>query len=97
MDPIDVDRTGDRHRGQVDGIFWPGEECFEYGEVIAREYWQPSDGILVGDTPVDVETGRNAGVHTVAVLGGFRTRKELEASQPDRIVEDLHELIRLYK
>lgn len=56
----------------------------------------PGEGLLVGDTPVDVETGRNAGVHTVAVLGGFRTREELESSDPDRIVESLHELIRLY-
>jgi len=56
----------------------------------------PHEGIFVGDTPVDVETGRRAHVHTVAVLGGFRTRSELEESTPDRIVESLHEVVRLY-
>lgn len=56
----------------------------------------PGEGILVGDTPVDIETGRVAGVHTVAVLGGFRNRRELEEANPDRIVDSLHELVRSY-
>ncbi len=57
----------------------------------------PEEGILVGDTPVDVEAGRAAAVHTVAVSGGFRTREELEPHSPDVIVDSLHELIRLYR
>ncbi len=49
----------------------------------------PGEGILVGDLPIDVETGRAAGVYTVALLGGFGTREELEASSPDLILDDL--------
>jgi phosphoglycolate phosphatase len=56
----------------------------------------PTEGILVGDMPVDVETGRAAGVHTVSVLGGFADREELEAAGPDRIAENLYEVARLF-
>jgi phosphoglycolate phosphatase len=53
-------------------------------------------GVLVGDLPVDVETGKAAGIHTVAVLGGFGTEEELVASDPDRIISTLHDLPKLY-
>jgi phosphoglycolate phosphatase len=56
----------------------------------------PGEGILVGDLPIDVETGRAAGVYTVALLGGFGTREELEASSPDLMIEDLWALRRLF-
>jgi phosphoglycolate phosphatase len=56
----------------------------------------PNEGILAGDLPVDVETGRAAGVYTVALLGGFGTREELEASSPDLLLENLDELARRF-
>ncbi len=64
----------------------------------AMEHFEltPGECALVGDTPVDIETGRAAGVFTVAVLGGFRTREELEAASPDVIINDLTELSPLF-
>jgi len=63
----------------------------------AEEFGHPrSAGVLVGDLPVDVETGRAAGVHTVAVLGGFGTREDLLASGPDTLIESLHDLPELF-
>lgn len=41
---------------------------------------------FVGDTNVDVHTGRNAGMVTVGVLWGFRDREELETAGADAIV-----------
>ena len=52
----------------------------------------PNEGVLVGDLPVDVETGRAAGVYTVAVLGGFGTREGLVAASPDLLLDSLREL-----
>lgn len=40
----------------------------------------PEEFLYVGDTSVDMQTGRAAGMHPVGVLWGFRTRKELEES-----------------
>lgn len=48
--------------------------------------------IYVGDTNTDMHTGLNAGVRTVGVLWGFRTREELEACGPWKIVSDPEEL-----
>ncbi|MFH1681782.1 MAG: HAD-IA family hydrolase, partial [Candidatus Eisenbacteria bacterium] len=56
----------------------------------------PRDGILVGDHPVDIETGRAASVYTVALLGGFATREEIEACAPDLLLENLPELVRRF-
>lgn len=44
--------------------------------------------IYVGDSCVDMETGKNAGVRTVGVSWGFRPRTELEAYKPDFIADD---------
>ena len=46
------------------------------------EEWglKPSEVIYVGDSDVDVETARNAGVDCAAVCWGFRTEDELRAA-----------------
>ena len=51
------------------------------------------EAVLVGDSAMDVETGKNAGIQTAAVTYGFGSREEIEAAQPDFILEDLGELI----
>ena len=48
--------------------------------------------IYVGDTNTDMQTGLNAGVRTIGVLWGFRTREELAAYDPWRIVSTPEEL-----
>ena len=49
--------------------------------------------IYVGDTSVDMQTGKNAGLYSVGVLWGFRCRKELEESGADVIVTKPHEIL----
>jgi len=48
--------------------------------------------LFIGDMTVDVETGKNAGVHTCAVTYGFDPRSKLEKSRPDFLIDDLIEL-----
>ena len=43
--------------------------------------------VFIGDSPVDVETGRRAGVLTVAVTHGLADAQELDAAAPDETVE----------
>lgn len=43
--------------------------------------------MYVGDTDVDMKTGKAAGLFTVGVLWGFRERKELEENHADAIAE----------
>ena len=51
------------------------------------------EALLIGDSATDIETGRNAGLKTLAVTYGFGSREEIETSKPDFILNDLEELI----
>ena len=59
------------------------------------------DVIYVGDSEVDVQTARNAGIPCLSVLWGFRDREEIRAEggslfcgDPSLLVEKLEEMIR---
>lgn len=51
--------------------------------------------IYLGDTSVDMQTAKNAGLTAVGALWGFRTREELEESGADHIIETPEQLIAL--
>ena len=51
--------------------------------------------IYVGDTNVDMQTGKGAGMFTVGVLWGFRTKEELEENHADAVIGHPRELLQL--
>lgn len=50
------------------------------------------DVIYCGDSDVDMQTGSGAGVKTIGVTWGFRTREELEAYGPYALVDHPNEI-----
>ncbi len=54
----------------------------------------PSQAVMIGDLPGDVEAGKMAGTSTIAILGklGQYTRDYLEKSQPDLLLDSLEDL-----
>jgi phosphoglycolate phosphatase len=56
---------------------------------------RPEEAAMVGDSHVDVETGRNAGLWTVGVNYGFAPHTLLE-SPPDVLVDAPHELAEFF-
>jgi phosphoglycolate phosphatase len=52
----------------------------------------PSETMMVGDSPVDIEAGKAAGTFTCGVAGGFRSKEQLEAAGCDLLIDDLLEL-----
>lgn len=50
------------------------------------------DTVYCGDSDVDMQTGMNAGVRTIGVTWGFRTREELSAYNPWLLVENPAEI-----
>lgn len=56
----------------------------------------PAECAMVGDTPVDVQTAKNAGFLSVAVSWGYRPRTDLEAACPDFIVDRVNDLVPLF-
>lgn len=51
--------------------------------------------LFIGDSPVDIEAGRAAGVETVVVLHGLADMDELRAGSPSAIARDFTELLDL--
>ena len=53
----------------------------------------PDDTLLIGDSPIDVSTGRNAGVLTIVVTHGFSDEAELREASPDALVSHFNGLL----
>ena len=51
-----------------------------------------SNTLIVGDTEMDIECGRNAGARTCAVSYGYRTAEELKALSPDFLIDNIAKL-----
>ncbi len=66
-------------------------------ELMVRERFDASQTLMVGDSLIDIETGRNAGVLTVILAHGFQDREALTAALPDALVADLPEFLALAK
>ena len=63
--------------------------------VLAAAGAEPEQAVLIGDSPIDVETGRRAGVPTAALAHGLADRAVLDAAQPTWLVADMRELLAL--
>ena len=55
----------------------------------------PDEVVYVGDSEVDIETSRNAGVECVAVTWGFRDKCVLESLSPEYIIDKPSQLMEL--
>lgn len=64
-------------------------------EIVARMGEGPGSPWMVGDSGIDVETGRAAGARTIGCAWGLRGREELERAGVDHLVEDPAEIPRL--
>jgi len=54
-----------------------------------------AETLFVGDSPIDVETGRNAGVFTVILTHGFAAESDIRSAVPDAVIGHFQELIEL--
>lgn len=52
-----------------------------------------AEAIFIGDSVVDMQAGRNAGILTVAIKHGYGEEKDLLDTGPDLIVEDFNEFM----
>ncbi len=71
----------------------PHPECVE---ILLKDFAvTKEDAIMIGDSDVDIATGKNAGISTCAVSWGFKSREELLALEPDYLVDNTDELLRI--
>ena len=53
--------------------------------------------IYIGDSPMDIQAARNAGVFSVGYLFNLERREQLEKEKPNRIIDDLRQVEALVK
>lgn len=58
---------------------------------------EASEALYIGDSEVDLKTGRAAGMQTVLVSWGFRSREELVDAGADRIADSADEILDMIK
>lgn len=67
-----------------------------YGDILKKILkkfsLKPSQAVYIGDMALDVETGKNANVKTIAVVTGSCSRREICVSRPFKTAKDLIEV-----
>ncbi len=61
-------------------------------ETLERLGHDPADAVMIGDSDTDILSGKHAGAVSVAVLWGFRSRRQLEDLEPGHFVASVAEL-----
>ena len=56
---------------------------------------KPEETLMIGDTELDIQCGKNAGARTCAVLYGYRSKEVLAEEKPDYVISNISELKRI--
>lgn len=63
--------------------------------ILSKLGFKARQALVVGDAPVDVTMGRNAGTKTCAVTYGNGSLDELKNAQPDYLVNDFRKILEI--
>lgn len=67
-------------------------------EVYLREKkYKTEEIIIVGDSPEEVEIGKQLGIKSIAIVKGFYDKSRLVKSKPDYLIEDLKAILKIIK
>lgn len=55
----------------------------------------PEETLMVGDSELDIQCGKNAGTMTCGVSYGYRTKEFLMTEKPDFLISDIRELLHI--
>ncbi len=62
-------------------------------KIIAEFRIKKDECLYVGDSPIDILTGKAAGIKTIGVTTGVATIQQLKEAKPDGIIPDLRKLL----
>ncbi len=60
-------------------------------EELTGHRFEPEHGVIIGDSPRDIECARSNGMHVIAVATGGSSREELADHSPDLLLSSLEE------
>lgn len=100
-EPMAVDIVNALFEEQMQGV-WGNHPDFPLKpdptmtlHVMAQLGAVPSQTLFVGDSGVDMQTAKNAGLTAVGVTWGFRSRDELLQAGADHVIDDPTQLLQL--
>jgi len=70
------------------------EKLIDY---IKSNKFKKSEIVIIGDSPEEIEIGKNVGIKTIAITGGYYSASRLKESKPDFLINNLKELIGIIK
>ena len=79
-------------RGALDGVPLKPDPTAAF-EIVSDLGTSVDQAVFVGDTPVDMETGKNAGMRAVGVTWGFRSANELLEAGADQVIHHPRDLV----
>lgn len=83
-------------RGGIDGVPLKPDPTAVF-EIMEELGVAAEETVFVGDTKVDIATGKNAGLYSIGVLWGFRDEAELTAAGADVIINDAARILEIVK
>ena len=72
----------------------PDPWCIE--ESLAEFHADRDKTVIIGDSLVDINTGKNARCHTIAVLGGYFDQTAMRESGADHVITEMSEIINYF-
>jgi len=83
-----------------DGLFFDIAHSIHEKEIplklfVEKYSLDKNNSYYVGDTSGDVEAGKIAGIKTIGISHGFQSKKMLAKSNPDYLVDELEEIVKL--
>lgn len=89
-----LDRYLNYVMGRRDGV--ENKPSPEPLEIIIKELKADKNNtMIVGDTQLDIQCGKNAGIKTCAVTFGYRTEEELKKENPDFMIDNFKKIINI--
>lgn len=64
-------------------------------DIMAAANVEKKDVIYIGDSGIDMQTAKNAGVKSIGVTWGFRPKAELEQEQPDFLADTVEDILKI--
>lgn len=61
-------------------------------KLIREEITRPEECVMIGDTEVDIATGKHFGITTIAITNGIRSHEFLAALEPDYLFEYIKDI-----
>ena len=71
-------------------------DIIKTAEKTAGEPLGGSEVIMVGDSTVDIDTARRAGIESIAVAWGFSPLVEIETARPDHVVTEASQILHYF-